>query len=128
MRRVAVLFVLTGLSSVSTYGATATAPAAEGRGSIMKRDFGAMPDGTRIDQYVLTNGQGMKASVITYGAILTELTAPDRNGKWADVVLGFDDLEGYLKTHPFFGATVGRVANRIAKGRFTLDGKEYKLA
>src|SRR5437660_11034309 len=70
----------------------------------------------------------MQAKVITYGAILTELTAPDRNGKFEDVVLGFDNLQDYLKGHPFFGATVGRVANRIAKGKFTLDGKEYKLA
>src|SRR5437660_775965 len=70
----------------------------------------------------------MQAKVITYGAILTELTAPDRNGKFEDVVLGFDNLQDYLKGHPFFGATVGRVANRIAKGKFTLDGKQYKLA
>jgi aldose 1-epimerase len=70
----------------------------------------------------------MKAKVITYGAILTELHVPDKNGQFDDVVLGFDDLKGYLGAHPFFGATVGRVANRIAKGKFTLDGKEYQLA
>src|SRR5439155_17010147 len=78
--------------------------------------------------YELTNANGMKAKIITYGAIVTELHVPDRNGKFADVVLGFDDLQGYLAGHPFFGAVAGRVANRIAKGKFTLDGKEYKLA
>jgi aldose 1-epimerase len=72
--------------------------------------------------------KGAKAKVITYGASLTELHMPDSEGKLADVVLGFDKLEGYLGAHPCFGATVGRVANRIAKGRFTLDGKDYKLA
>ena len=77
--------------------------------------------------YVLTNGK-MTAKVMTYGAILTELHVPDRNGKLADVVLGFDNLASYLAGHPYFGATTGRVANRIAKGQFTLDGKEYKLA
>jgi aldose 1-epimerase len=70
----------------------------------------------------------MKAKIMTYGTIVTELWTPDRNGKLDDVVLGFDNLEDYLKGHPFFGAIAGRVANRIARGRFTLDGQEYKLA
>ena len=90
-------------------------------------DFGKTPEGTPVELYVLTNGK-MTAKVMTYGAILTELQVPDRNGKLADVVLGFDSLDGYLAGHPHFGATTGRVANRIAKGRFTLDGTEYKLA
>src|SRR5262249_40593397 len=81
-----------------------------------------------VDVYVLTNASGMKAKIMTYGAILTELHAPDRDGKFDDVVLGFDNLEAYLKGHPHFGSTVGRVANRIAKGKFTLNGKEYRLA
>src|SRR4029077_12931965 len=75
-----------------------------------------------------TNANGMKAKVTTYGGILTELAVPDRDGKLGNVVLGFDNLAGYLAGHPHFGATTGRVANRIAKGKFTLDGKEYKLA
>jgi aldose 1-epimerase len=70
----------------------------------------------------------MRAKIITYGAILTELNVPDRDGKLGDVVLGYDDLKDYLAGHPFFGATVGRVANRIAKGEFTLNGKKYKVA
>jgi aldose 1-epimerase len=90
-------------------------------------DFGRTPEGTPVDLYVLTNGR-ITAKVMTYGAILTELHVPDRAGKPADVVLGFDNLGAYLAGHPHFGATTGRVANRIAKGRFTLDGKEYKLA
>jgi aldose 1-epimerase len=90
-------------------------------------DFGKTPDGTPVDLYVLTNGK-ITAKVMTYGATLTELIVPDRNGRLADVVLGFDNLAGYLAGHPYFGATTGRVANRIAKGQFTLDGKEYKLA
>ena len=90
-------------------------------------DFGKTPEGTPVELYVLTNGK-MTAKVMTYGAILTELLVPDRNGKIGDVVLGFDNLAGYLAGHPYFGATTGRVANRIAKGQFTLDGKEYKLA
>jgi aldose 1-epimerase len=95
---------------------------------VRKMAYGKTNDGTPVDLYVLTSAKGMKAKVITYGAILTELDVPDRDGKFADVVLGFDDLEGYLGKHPYFGATVGRVANRIAKGQFTLKGKAYHLA
>jgi aldose 1-epimerase len=78
--------------------------------------------------YTLTNAKGMKAKIMTYGATLTELWVPDRIGKLGDVVTGFESLEGYLKGHPYFGSTVGRVANRIAKGKFTLGGKQYTLA
>ena len=96
-------------------------------GSSSKMIFGKTPDGTPVELYVLKNGQ-ITVKVMTYGAIITELDTPDRNGKEGDVVLGFDSLEGYLGKHPYFGATVGRVANRIAKGKFTLDGQEYTLA
>src|SRR5207247_5893256 len=71
--------------------------------------------------------RGLKSNVTTYGCILTELLVPDKNGKLDNVVLGFDDLKGYLEGHPYFGTNVGRVANRIAGGKFTLNGKEYKL-
>ena len=87
-----------------------------------------MPDGTKIESYALLNAQGASARLITFGAALLELHVPDRNGKQGDVVLGFDNLPQYLAKNPFFGVTVGRYANRIAKGRFTLDGKEYQLA
>lgn len=89
--------------------------------------FGSMADGTAIEQYTLKNAKGAIAKVITYGATLTELWVPDRTGKLGDVVLGFDQIQGYLSKAPWFGATVGRVANRIAKAKFTLDGKEYSL-
>jgi aldose 1-epimerase len=111
---------------------TAVEPRAEGgekmQATITKSDFGKTPDGTAVDLYTLTNANGVKAKIITYGALLTELLVPDRDGKLDDVVLGFDDLKGYLGGHPYFGAIVGRVTNRIAKGKFTLDGKEYHLA
>src|SRR5262249_35819095 len=98
------------------------------KASIQKMDFGKTPDGTAVDLYVLTNAHGVKAKIITYGAIVTELHVPDKDGKLDDVVLGFDDFKGYLAGPPHFGAIVGRVANRIVKGKFTLDGKEYQLA
>jgi aldose 1-epimerase len=90
-------------------------------------DFGKTPEGTPVELYVLKSGT-MTAKVMTYGAILAELHVPDRTGKIADVVLGFDTLAGYLAGHPYFGATTGRVANRVAGGKFTLDGKDYTLA
>jgi aldose 1-epimerase len=90
--------------------------------------FGRLADGTAVDIYTLTNKSGIEARVMTYGATLVSLRLPDRNGAFADVNLGFDDLGGYLGTHPYFGVIVGRYANRIAKGRFTLDGVEYTLA
>lgn len=95
---------------------------------IEKTEFGKLPDGPVIDLYTLTNANGLVAKIITYGAILTELHVPDKNGKLGDVVLGFDNLDQYAKGHPYFGATVGRVANRIALGKFTLNGKDYTLA
>ena len=96
--------------------------------NIKKDVFGTLPDGTAVDIYTLTNGNGLKARIMTYGAIVVSLDVPDRNGTLADFVLGYDTLDGYLKTSPYFGAIVGRYGNRIAKGRFTLDGKKYTLA
>src|SRR5581483_3566742 len=96
--------------------------------SVKKEAFGKTEDGVEIDQYIFTNANGMTAKIITYGAILTELDVPDRDGKVGDIVLGFDNLKDYLARIPHVGSTVGRVANRIAKGKFTLDGKEYTLA
>jgi aldose 1-epimerase len=96
--------------------------------NMSKESFGKTPEGQEVHRFLLTNKNGLTAKVMTYGAILTELNVPDRSGKLADVVLGFDNLEGYLAGHPYFGATTGRVANRIARGKFTLEGKEYALA
>jgi len=89
--------------------------------------FGQMPDGTEVSLFTLTNRHGCVAKITNYGTIITELHVPDRDGKLGDVVLGFDNLAQYLKGHPHFGCTTGRVANRIAKGEFSLDGKTYKL-
>ena len=91
-----------------------------------KAPFGRVGDKT-VDAYTLRNRHGIEAKVITWGATLVSLTAPDRHGRLANVVLGFDSLDPYLKGVPYFGATVGRYANRIAHGRFTLDGKAYQL-
>jgi aldose 1-epimerase len=95
---------------------------------VRQSSFGKMPDGTAVDLYTLENTNGFLAKVTNYGTIICELHVPDRDGKSGDVVLGFDNLGQYLKGHPCFGCTVGRVANRIAKGRFALDGKTYALA
>jgi aldose 1-epimerase len=91
-----------------------------------KETFGKLADGTAVEAVTLTNAHGMKARVLAWGAILQELTVPGKKGP-ADVVLGYDSMDGYLKAPNYFGATVGRYANRIAKGRFTLDGKVYQL-
>jgi aldose 1-epimerase len=93
-----------------------------------KTDFGRTPDGTHIDLYALTNRNGMTASITNFGAALVALTVPDRKGKPLDVVLGYDSLDGYVNDKANFGATIGRYANRIARGRFQLNHTEYKLA
>jgi aldose 1-epimerase len=117
--------VMLALASCST---TPTSPHRKQTARFEQRIFGTATDGTPVRIYTLTNSKGMVAKVTEYGAMLTELWVPDRDGKLADVVLGFDSLEQYLNGPSFFGSTVGRVANRIAKGRFTLNGKEYVLA
>jgi aldose 1-epimerase len=96
--------------------------------SVQKSSFGKTPDGKEVDLYTLTNANGLKALVMTYGGILVSLEVPDRNGKLEDIVLGYDSLGGYLKKNPYFGAIVGRYANRIAEGRFSLRGVQYRLA
>ena len=100
----------------------------KGQANITKQSFGKTGDGENVDLYTLTNNLGMQAKIMNYGGIVVSLKVPDRNGKMDDVVLGFNDLDSYLKGHPYFGAIVGRYGNRIAKGRFTLNGVEYKLA
>lgn len=89
--------------------------------------FGTLPDGTPVELYTLTNAGGLLARITSFGTIITELHAPDRTGLPGDVVLGFDSLAGYLAGHPYFGCTVGRVANRIAGGRFPIDGRTFLL-
>ncbi|NJB72129.1 aldose 1-epimerase [Saonia flava] len=95
--------------------------------TIEKSEFGANAKGENVDLYTLTNRNGMEVKIMTYGGIITHLTAPDKDGVYKDVVLGFDTLEEYLDGNPFFGALLGRYGNRIAKGKFSLDGVEYTL-
>jgi aldose 1-epimerase len=87
-----------------------------------------MPDGKAVDVYTLTNARGMQVRAITYGAIIQAIRVPDRSGQLADVTLGYDSLPGYITDSPYFGAVVGRYANRIARGRFSLGGRTYRLA
>ena len=96
--------------------------------AVQKSAFGTLPDGRGVDLFTLSNPNGMVVKVMTYGAIITEIQAPDRKGQMGDVVLGFDHLAAYVKGHPYFGAAIGRVGNRIARGKFALDGKTYTLA
>ena len=91
------------------------------------RPFGQIADGTVVDCYTLCNRNGAEARIITYGGLVISLKVPDRNGQMGDVVLGYDKLEGYLQDTPYFGALIGRYGNRIAKGKFTLDGQQYTL-
>ena len=95
---------------------------------IKKTVFGTLPDGRVADQYTLKNANGMEVKISNYGGVITHWTAPDKDGKFEDIVLGFDSLAGYLTPPPYFGAIIGRYGNRIAKGKFTLDGKNYQLA
>ncbi len=125
---VAAVAVAAGCTAVLAASRQDARPPAPAKASVSKSAYGTTKEGTAVDLYTLTNRRGMVAKVITYGALLTELHVPDRNGQMADVVLGFRDLAGYEGPHPYFGGTIGRVANRIAKGTFTLDGAKYVLA
>lgn len=129
-RALPALFAALGLASA----ALAQPPAKTGP-AVEETKYGVIPapkDGNKkgpvsVYQYTLTNKNNVVLKCIDYGAIVTELHVPDKNGTFADVVLGFDRLEDYLKGHPYFGSNAGRCANRIANAKFELDGKEYKL-
>ena len=95
--------------------------------SIEKKEYGTTADGKNVDRYILKNQKGMEVNIITYGGIITSLKVPNKAGVSEEVVIGFNDLEQYQKDNPYFGALIGRFGNRIAKGKFTLDGKEYQL-
>jgi len=95
---------------------------------ITKSDFGQTPEGKKVDAYTLVNAKGSSAKIITYGGIVTELNVADKAGAMGNIVLGFDSLDQYTAGHPFFGAIAGRVANRIAKGKFKIGDAEYTLA
>jgi aldose 1-epimerase len=95
---------------------------------VSRQPFGQTKDGTPVDLYTLRNSKGAEARISNYGGLVISLKVPDRNGNLGDVVLGYDNLDGYLKETPYFGALIGRYGNRIAKGKFTLNGQEYTLA
>lgn len=94
---------------------------------IKKQPFGQTADNQAVDIYTLTNANGMEARIMTYGGTVVSLKMPDRNGKFTDVVLGYETLDGYLKNSPYFGCIIGRYGNRIGKGTFALNGKQYTL-
>jgi aldose 1-epimerase len=105
----------------------------DSKSSITKADFGKTPDGQPVEIYALQNSQGAEARIITYGGIVQSLSVPDKNGKLADVVLGFDSIDGYtsaayIKGCPYFGALIGRYGNRIGAAKFSLEGQTYTLA
>ncbi len=115
--------VLGGLAAFLAAGAAQAAP-----DTITQNPFGTAPGGQAVSLYTLTNRHGMTVKITNYGGIVTSILVPDRNGKLGDVVLGYDSVAGYIKGSPYFGALIGRYANRIAKGKFGLDGKVYTLA
>ena len=95
--------------------------------AVARAPFGKTPDGHDVEVFTLKNTSGIEVKAINYGGIITSIKTPDRNGTLADIVLGFDSLDGYLSDHPYFGAIIGRYGNRIANGRFSLDKIDYRL-
>ena len=94
---------------------------------LTKEDYGTTPEGEKVEQYTLTNKAGMEVKIITYGGRIASLKVPDKNGEFEDVILGFDSISQYTSDNPYFGALIGRYGNRIAGGKFSLDGEEYQL-
>lgn len=123
MREIAVLL----LSAATAMITEKTASNTQTNSAVEKRSFGKTPDGAAIDMYVLKNKNGVEADVINFGATLVSLKVPDRSGNLADVVLGFKDIDGYVDGKAYLGATIGRYANRIANGTFTLNDKAYQI-
>ncbi|HET6815161.1 MAG TPA: aldose epimerase family protein [Actinomycetota bacterium] len=118
--------VLMTLSTMALFAA-ASASSVGHRPTITKAPFGSLADGTAVDIYTLTNSRGMEVKILTYGGILQSIRVPNRHGHLANVTLGFDNLADYVAKSPYFGCITGRYANRIAKGRFRLNGQTYQL-
>lgn len=114
--------------AITTFSLCLLTPGAALAASADRTSFGTLADGKPVEAVTLTNAKGMRARILSYGAILQAVEVPDRDGKVADVTLGYNDMRGYLAAPNYFGATVGRYANRIKAGRFTIDGKAYSLA
>jgi aldose 1-epimerase len=124
----AVLLVASGLAAGCSGEGSSGSVQQPIRPRVSMAPFGRTPDGQVVDLITLRNDNNIELQVLTYGGIIMSLKTPDRNGQFDDVVLGFDSLAPYLDKSPYFGAIIGRYGNRIAKGRFTLDGKTYQLA
>jgi aldose 1-epimerase len=116
------------LAAASIAGACEESSPPDTNEPVNEATFGVAPDGQQVSVYTLTNANGVEARVTNYGGIVLSLRVPDRDGELDDVVLGFDSLDNYVAGHPYFGAIIGRYGNRIAGGRFTLDGETYELA
>jgi aldose 1-epimerase len=119
-----ILTVFFVLAAATLFAAAAQKPDV----GVSRAHFGKTPDGVDVDVFTMTNVRGMEVRVMTYGAIILSIRVPDRDGKLEDVALGFDGLEPYFQNAPHFGSVVGRYANRIARGQFTIDGQTYRLA
>jgi len=116
------------LGAAALVGCSSFTEAPFQKGQISQRPFGQTKEGTAVTLFTLRNNNGAEAGICNYGGLVIFLKVPDRNGHFDDVVLGYDNLADYIKDTPYFGAMIGRYGNRIAKGKFTLDGKEYTLA
>lgn len=123
-----IFYLIIGLAIQLNFSCTNKTLEQQKTANIQKADYGETEDGKNVNLYTLTNNNNMQVKITDFGGIITSVVVPDKDGKLADVVLGFDSLDGYLGKHPFFGALVGRYANRINQGKFTLNGKEYVLA
>jgi aldose 1-epimerase len=121
------IFVI-GCKTNTEVKAPSTEPITKDTASVTVSHYGELADGTPMSLYTLTNRNGMSMKVINYGGIITSIMMPDKNGEPGDIVLGYDSVENYVASSPFFGALIGRYGNRIAKGKFSLDGKTYSLA
>ncbi len=125
MKRMLLFAIFSGALLMTTLAPIGATPQP---GSTTKKSFGKTPGGQAVDLYVLTNKTGAEVSITNYGGAVVSLKVPDRNGKLADVVLGYDTADGYVNDKAYFGAIVGRYGNRIAHAQFVLDGKTYTLA
>lgn len=119
--------VLAGAGAIGLSGFVKGGHGVSSKPGIEKEKFGTMPDGTVVDRYTFGSRHGLQVQMITYGATLQTVWAPDRRGRRGNVILGLATLDDYRTKSPFFGATIGRYANRIAGGRFTLDGTTYQI-
>ena len=122
-----ILLTAAGLGVGSLVGCANMSTSTKSSDTITHAAFGNTPDGTPVEIYTLHNSKGAEARIMTYGGIVVSLKTPDRAGKMADIVQGFESLAGYLKPNPYFGALIGRYGNRIGHAHFTLDGHEYQL-